>query len=103
MRLSWDVGCRYPQPVTPLWQGLRVTGNDCRRQMETMLALCVVCKVLCIPENFRAAVVKTIKRRLLHLEMFGSKMSCQTINTPWFFSLALFYLVISPFIERTEW
>jgi hypothetical protein len=29
--------------------------------METMLALCVVCEVLCIPENFRTAVVRTIK------------------------------------------
>jgi len=31
--------------------------NDCRRQAETMLALCVACEVLWAPENLRAVVV----------------------------------------------
>jgi len=57
-------------PVTTL------LGNDCQRQMETMLALCVAREVLCTPDNFCAAVVRTIKRRLMPLEMFGTKMPC---------------------------
>src|SRR4051812_33368318 len=84
-------------PVTALLR------NDCRRQMETMLALCVAYEVLCTPDNFRAAIVRTIKRRLMPPEMFGTKMPCQAINTPRLLPLALSYLVVGPLAERTEW
>ena len=73
---------KVPGPVTTL-------PHDCRRQMETMLALCVAYEVLWAPENFRAAFIRTIKRRLMPSEVFGSKMPCQAINTPWLFPLAL--------------
>ena len=45
----------------------------------------------------------TIKRRLIPLEMFGTKMLSQAINTPRFLSLALSYLILGPIVERTEW
>ena len=71
--------------------------------METMLALCVAYEVLCTSKGFRAGAVRTLKLCLSAAEMFGTKMPCQAINTPWLFPLALSHLVIGPFAERTEW
>ena len=71
--------------------------------MKTILALYVACKVIYTPKNFWAGVIRTLKRCLSPSEMFGSKMPCQAINTPWLFPLALSYLVVGPPAERTEW